>query len=237
MPDLSETPRDRGALHGVRRLLRDLVAVLGAILVAFALDAWWDEHREAMRTAELLAAIAGEFEGAVVELDSIIAQNDHHIETSAAYLRRTGTDSRPIPDDSLADYVDVDLEFQLYNPSFGALSTLMAGGGLEQVSEPDLRYSLGGWSGELADLQYEENAVGEAARSVGRAWTDLGLTSAAALHYLSGGEVPVPVLRRVANDARYREESAGVTVALVFYNIDLHRVRDRAASMAARLGR
>ena len=102
MPERTEDAQERSGLGGVVRLLRDLVAVLGAILVAFALDAWWSEHAEAARTKELLGAIAEEFGGAAVELDSIIAENDRFMASRLAYLGRTAMESRPIPDDSLA---------------------------------------------------------------------------------------------------------------------------------------
>jgi hypothetical protein len=232
-----EGPRARSGLRGVLRLLRDLIAVLGAILAAFALDAWWSEHSEAARTADLLAAIAGEFEGAVVELDSIVAENDRFMASRVAYLGRAGADSPPVPDDSLAFYLDTYSDFQICNPSFGALSTLIAGGGLERVAEPDLRYSLGGWSGELDDLVFEENQVAVATQSLSRTATELGLQSEITLQYLYGHALDVEVLRRFANSARYREEQAGLVLALSLYQSDLHRVRDRAAAMALRLHR
>ena len=237
MPGRTEDPQERSGLGGVVRLLRDLLAVLGAILAAFALDAWWSEHADAARTKEVLAAIAGEFEGAAVELDSIIAENDQFMASRLAYLGRTAMGSPPIPDDSLALYLHVDADFQIYNPSFGALSTLIAGGGLERVIEPDLRYALGGWSGELADLVWEENQIAAVGVPLLRDPTDLGLQSVWALHYLAGRPVEVELLRRVANDAQYREEEARLVLALSFYQSDLQRVRGRAAEMALRLRR
>ena len=234
MPEPTEGSQERRGIRAVMRLLRDLIAVLGAILAAFALDAWWSEHSETARTTELLAAIAGEFEGAATELDSIIAQNDRFIASRVTYLGRTAVDFPPIPDDSLALYLDIGARFEIYNPSFGALSTLIAGGGLERVAEPDLRYSLGGWSGELDDLVWEENLVDQAGVPLLRG-SDLGLPSGLALHYLSGQAVEVPLLRRIANSAPYREDEARLVLALSLYQEDLPRVRDRAATMALRL--
>jgi hypothetical protein len=237
MLERTEVAHEGRGLRGVARLLRDLVAVLGAILVAFALDAWWGEHAEATRTRELLEAIAGEFDGAAVELDSIIAENDRFMTSRVAFLGRAARDSRPIPDDSLALYLDVDADFQIYNPSFGALSTLIAGGGLERVAEPDLRYALGGWSGELDDLVWEENQIAAVGVPLLRDPTNLGLQSVWVLHYLAGQPVEVEVLRRMVNSSRYREEEARLVLALSFYQTDLHRVRNRAADLAQRLRR
>ena len=72
----------------------------------------------------------------MVELDSIVAENDRFMASRVAYLGRAGADSPPVPDDSLAFYLDTYSDFQIYNPSFGALSTLIAGGGLERVADP-----------------------------------------------------------------------------------------------------
>ena len=50
-------------------------AVLAAILIAFALDAWWTDWDEGRRTDDILRAMAAEFDAAGVQLDSIREQD------------------------------------------------------------------------------------------------------------------------------------------------------------------
>ncbi|MEE4330637.1 MAG: hypothetical protein V2J10_07200 [Wenzhouxiangella sp.] len=53
-------------------LVREALAVLAAILAAFALDAWWDDRVERNAMYEALQTVAMEVERNLVELDSTI---------------------------------------------------------------------------------------------------------------------------------------------------------------------
>jgi hypothetical protein len=65
--------------------------VLAAILVAFGLDTWWDDRAAAVRTEELLQVISGEFETAVIQLDSLVELNER------AGTLRSGSEHCVIP--------------------------------------------------------------------------------------------------------------------------------------------
>jgi hypothetical protein len=224
-------------VSGLSRLILDGAAVLGAILVAFALDAWWSDREEAARTDELVEAIASEFEAAADQLDSIMAENEQYMTRRTRFLRRTQPGERTIPNDSLDSYLGGKGDFQVYNPAFGALSTLKSIGGLERISDPVLRNALGGWSGELADMGWEEQQLFAASQEQIEALATVGAFPGVVLRLRSvGGDASRP-RRSLAESEEYRQALAQVVFALVFYQEDLVRVRDRAAEMARRLQR
>ena len=82
-------PERRGLGSALIGMVRNGLAVLAAILIAFALDAWWTDRDERQRTGDILYAMVAEFEVAGVQLDSIAEQNQRMVEHSAAFVRRT----------------------------------------------------------------------------------------------------------------------------------------------------
>ena len=47
-----------------KRLSAEAAAIVGSILIAFAIDAWWEEQKDRELEQELLASLIVEFEGA-----------------------------------------------------------------------------------------------------------------------------------------------------------------------------
>ena len=58
-----------------KRLGIEAIAIAGSILLAFAIDAWWDERKESNFEEETLQALEDEYEGHVISLQ--IAKDLH----------------------------------------------------------------------------------------------------------------------------------------------------------------
>lgn len=216
--------------------LRNGLAVLAAILAAFALDAWWNEQDEEQRTDDILQAIAVEFAAAGVQLDSIADRNQAMIEHRTRFVRRTAPALPPIPDDSLADVVDFPEEgYQIFDPAFGALTTLISTGGLERIRDSELQSNLGGWMGELDDLEFEERQLEFATQQffVAMAAED-GLPDPTDPESSSAD---LARLRRLTASAPYRQANMLLATVIADYQRDIVRLRDRVAAMEELLGR
>jgi hypothetical protein len=87
-------------------MAREGLAVLAAILIAFALDATRTDWAEGRRTDDILGAMVAEFAAAEMLLDSIRERNQQAMEHVIAFVRRTAANTPTIPDDSLAAVVD-----------------------------------------------------------------------------------------------------------------------------------
>lgn len=227
---------DRKTGRAIVRMLRDGAAVLAAILIAFALDAWWSANSEQQRAEALLRAIGGEFSEAAAQLDSIVQVNERAIVHLSVFTDRTAPGSPPIPRDSLRALVQTPAEwFQLYEPSFGGLTTLISSGGLEQVHDLRLQQALGSWFGEVEDLNFEERQIEFAVQKVFSA-----AASASALPSpvaLESGEVGIPILERRASSVEYQQASALLALVLADYQRDLVRLQARAVSVANQLSK
>lgn len=216
------------------RMLRDGAAVLAAILVAFALDAWWTERDDRERIDDILGAMIAEFEAAGVQLDSVTAHNQRTIEHLAAFHRRSEPGQPQIPDDSLAMLVGLPIGgFQLFDPAFGALTTLISTGGLERIRDTDLQSDLGGWLGELDDLGFEERQVEFATQRLFLAQAgELAMRDPVVQE---GAPEDRPRLRRLANSDPYRQGSMLLRFTLEDYQRDIVRLQERVRVLLGRL--
>jgi hypothetical protein len=228
----------RGAGLRIRSLgimVRDGAAVLAAIMIAFGLDAWWADRGEAERTDQLLLAMAGEFEAATVQIDSIVRVNDRVVATSIAFLARTEPGLPPLSRDSVAQYSAL-LTMEMYEPAFGALNTLISSGGLERVRDLGLQQALGGWQGELEDHDFEVQQIALTLQRGLEAMSAAGVTSALVLERAVGSQGNPEIWVQLGASDGFRQTLAEMTFLLTDYRRDLVRTRDRASQLAKRLG-
>ena len=139
-----------------RRFAIEAFVIVASILLAFALDAGWDDRQERRRVAELLSAVADDFEREVAALDSVIAVNRERELVQTALLQATDPSGPGVAPDSIARLAARNGDQQIHDPSFGALTALLSTGGLEEVDDPELRRLLAGWPAELRDFAWEQ---------------------------------------------------------------------------------
>ena len=131
--------------------------MIGSILIAFALDAWWDKSSEADAIDEALRGVAFE-----------LANNRDLLAREIAILERitTAGDSvlnlmRANEDRASIEIADT-LAFLIGNwapsleVSFGAVDALIASGRLAEVQDPSLRLGLAGLRDRFADVVEDE---------------------------------------------------------------------------------
>ena len=211
------------------RVLTEVVVIVGSILLAFALDAWWDGRQEDGRVNGLLSAVADEFEAELLVLDSVISANEAGVALGQALLVGTMAPAGPPADeDAFADSLSGRPDYQIYDPSFGALTALITSGGLERVRDPELRRRLAGWSAELEDLEWERSQVYDAVQNIFDRLRDLGLTTRMPV---AGDGIWEVRARGMVRDPYYREVEAEVVTTYWLYTSDLVRVRARAAEL------
>ena len=145
----------RGARDVLRESAREIVVVVLSILIAFALDAWWDEAVERGREEELLAALLAEFEANRAPLELRI---DNHERLGAGQdavadlLDARGGSSVPVPDSLLITL----LITPTFDPTLGALEEAQSSGLTSLIRNAELRRRLRGWRGRWQDVREEE---------------------------------------------------------------------------------
>ncbi|UCC25118.1 MAG: hypothetical protein JSU98_15535 [Gemmatimonadales bacterium] len=221
MPADSRIPWARVALEGA--------VIVASILLAFALDAWWDERKERGRVGEMLDAVAAEFEAQRAAMDSVVAENERVIAWYLTVFPRTDPDLPSLSQDSIRMVGGEIEDYQIWEAGFGALAALVNGALLEKVPDAELRRSLGGWDGELEDLEWSRQQVYDAnQRSAG-----LLVSTGQAPHLLDDRTPFITRLRAIATDEEMRAAETIFVDALYSYNQDLYRIRQRASEIVA----
>lgn len=138
-------------------LLLEGVVVVASILVAFLLDAWWDDRGLQGELNQELASVTRELkenrERVVFEIDAL----RRHVAAGEAVADLLGaaqsTELIPVPD-TLAWFVT------LWSPtldlSSGALNALIASGRLAQIRSDGVRLGLAGLTGRVEDAVGDE---------------------------------------------------------------------------------
>lgn len=131
-------------------------AIVISILLAFAIDAWWDERKDSKFEDEAILGLVDEYEGHVRSLQ--IAKDLHlRIHRAVASLIsacHTGTYQ--------SDEFDIDqATFWLLVPpttdlGSGVLDTLMSSGQIKLISNKQLRFQLTEWESVLDELKDDE---------------------------------------------------------------------------------
>ena len=139
-----------------RRISVEAAAIVASILLAFAIDAWWDEREKRSEEAEILLGLQKEFVMNREFLGRRLAAHKSslllcHRLLEAIYSGKSNTD---------------ELDFEqtllwLISPSTtdiggGALDGLVNSGRIELLSSKVLREKLAGWAGVFGEVRDDE---------------------------------------------------------------------------------
>jgi hypothetical protein len=135
--------------------LREVAILVAGILIAFGLDAWWDNSLE---RSEVEAELAGVLAELSLNEDLVEQYLRWHDRSRAAtdellrLLREEGSGSVAVPD-SIVWGVGFTPTF---DPRKGAMDALLSSGRLALIGDPELRSAIAGFGGQLSDARDEE---------------------------------------------------------------------------------
>lgn len=137
-----------------RWLLLEGSMVVFSILLAFAIEAWWQHRQEESEERLVLQSVLDEFESlrnsARHDLRSAIAMRTSVRALLSQSSRSEGTTRVESPDALLADTTWIISPARYSAP---VLHATVSSGQLSLVGDPDLRLQLGIWANELDDLE------------------------------------------------------------------------------------
>jgi hypothetical protein len=161
------------------RVFVEGTVIVGSILLAFGIDAWWDERGEAQRRAGLISALVADFDEADAALDG--AMDAHNlVENVTARWLRLARSTSPTPD--LAAVSDSLISQMLFtgrfDPPRGSIEALLNAGDISVLADARLGEMLSGWPAQVAAFnEREQNAI-----NVYHTWV---------IPYLMSAEVPI----------------------------------------------
>lgn len=148
------------ARPSLARLATEVVAIVASILLAFALDAWWDARALASQEQDLL----GRLDEELLATDSALVewQAGHLRVAEAGRLLLGQTDARPSPSlstDSIRRLVGATTSNFTVDPPTGVLNSAISTGQLGLIGNEELQAALAGWPATLDDLRANEDQL------------------------------------------------------------------------------
>lgn len=148
-----------------KRVLLEGLVIVVSILLAFSIDAWWDNHLEQQREREHLESMRAEFQASLSGLDGVLASIQGHakdVESFIALLKAAGDEPVLIPGSLLGSAIT----WRTSDVSTSTLDALMASGDLNLLRNVELRANLAGLPAFLSDVTEDEIVAQHFAESV-----------------------------------------------------------------------
>jgi hypothetical protein len=115
------------------RILAEGVAVVGSILLAFGIQAWWEERRDRVEERQALEALTRDFEEASRDIRRELLIIDSVTVAATIVLGWTGPDAGARHADSLAALLQSISRVPGFQPPMGALEALLSSGDLRLI--------------------------------------------------------------------------------------------------------
>lgn len=125
--------------------IRETAIVTIGILLAFALNAWWEGHKQDRDEAKHLRALASDFERNAAELTRLIKLEEEIANASLSLIKKS-----PVHDDeSVRRLVGRVFSSGRFEPVMGAYEGLVNSSGLTLISNDELREDLASFAAEV----------------------------------------------------------------------------------------
>ena len=223
----TEAPPPSGPrLRRIRQMAWEAAAVLSAILVAFGLDAWWEQRIEIRDMIEALDAVAVELEKNLSHVDSAIALNRRQVQTAMDLAALRSADVASLSDEDVRRYAAFP-NYEEVTLERGATTAFIEGGFLRAVEDVDLRTQVAGLAAVQDELDEElEGFRASADRVTQLSIQMLPLDDLGGVFDVGGSRSQLAV---IAANPTARREIFGRAFLLSIYTDELSRVRDRLA--------
>ena len=133
-------------------LIVEAVLIVASILLAFAIDAWWDDRRVQAQRDDLLAALEADFLQTAEDLDTAILKGETLVAAAGGYLDAVRRDPS-VDRDSLAVLFLAVGDVAFFSPTLPSYRTALTTGSIDLIRSTDLIRSLGEF--DLALRLYE----------------------------------------------------------------------------------
>lgn len=140
-----------------KRVVAEALVIVFSILLAFGIEAWWNERGERVAEAEALEGLRDDFVENLGRLASVISEHAEVRDASVRVLSMTGPEADQIESDLVMDTLVMALiAYPKVFPVTATYDALIASGRIELLESATLRRELARWQTVIADLREEE---------------------------------------------------------------------------------
>jgi len=161
-----QTPWLRIALEGV--------VIVGSILLAFGIDAWWAGWQDRGELQELMFSLRDDLASDRLALIEKIESQEAMADRVARLLAMTDVELRTVSADSLDRFGFAIQGYETFDSQSGTLDGLIAGGRTSSLPSRAISAALLSWKARVDDLEEETEAIRAAVDAAGWRLSELG---------------------------------------------------------------
>ncbi len=137
------------------------VAIIVSILLAFAIDAWWEERVTRQQEVALLVSLHADFQASQAHLQQWVVGNRFIERNATELLQRLRSANRDERITVSGEQLVAAISTPTYDPTDSTLQVAMASGQLELIRSAELRKELATWRQLLDDTSEDESLIRE----------------------------------------------------------------------------
>jgi hypothetical protein len=158
----------------VGRALTEATVIVGSILLAFSIDASWDEYRERRDERAVLSNLEAEFVANLERLETVVRRHEGFAERAAELDAMSEDEIRAIPAELVDGYERALGQWMTFEPRGGVLASLVGDGRLGLVTDAGLRDALVEWLQRLDDSAEEAGLLVRTSEKIAIRWNYFG---------------------------------------------------------------
>ncbi len=140
-----------------QRLLVEAAAIVISIIIAFAIDAWWDERQERIFEQEALVGLRADY---LNHRDTLTSDRTQHLSIIQHVTGLMDAGRKGVWDSD--EFSILEAITLLWNPTTtdlgnGVRDSLISAGNIEIIRDEQLRYELSDWDSAMDELTDDQN--------------------------------------------------------------------------------
>ncbi len=144
------------------RIIAEGGAIVISILLAFWIEAWWDDRSDALQERTLLTALLEDFRATSDEFETTIAGHSQVFSSMEQILFWAESGSVPKESHAQVDQLLASVFYRnTFDPPMGAVDTILASGRLNLARNPALVTELTRWTALVEDLNERETVAAD----------------------------------------------------------------------------
>jgi hypothetical protein len=147
----------KGAMKS--RFFVESFVIVASILMAFALNAWWDHKKSANQAQDQLKTLRAEFSENQDDLAHVRRQLESMKNAVASLLPHISPSATPLVLDSISALMDLSFRLGTVEMRSGSVQALLASGQLAEIEDPELKSLIASWPAEVAGLRSQSGLL------------------------------------------------------------------------------
>jgi len=141
----------------LKRISIEATAIVASILLAFAIDAWWNSRSDAMQEQALLIALSDDFDATANMLTSVKRMHAVTAESGEKLISYGEEDNVPEADrDNVDLLIGSHFGRAIFSPPMGTVQSVMGSGRIDLIGNQALVAELTQWSSVVSRLHILE---------------------------------------------------------------------------------